>query len=211
MPGSGHRCGCAVEVGADLAAQRGAVTGGDAVTVVDYGQSGVLHQVHAGCDGSTGSAEGEVGLTQTVQAAVFHHGSVTGEYGIGDIAKDDLHVAQAGSHATGGVSVAAGCDQCRLLSEQLAGCIGNDCGGVAGDAVDGIQTLVAVRDDGGESVNFAGPDDLSPGVGLGDNLGEGVEHLELLLAASKWVSQTPEGHRKEGPATNYFNNTTFCV
>ena len=36
-------------------------------------------------------------------------------------------------------------------------------------------------------------------VGLGDNLGEGVEHLELLLAASKWVSQTPEGHRKEGP------------
>ena len=199
MPGSGHRCGCAVEIGTDLAAQGGAVTGGDAVTVVDHGQSGVLHQIHAGRNGRTGSAKSEVGLTQTVQAAVFHHGSVTGEHRVGDVAKDDLHVAQACSHAAGGVGVATGSDQSRLLSKQLAGCVGNDRGGVAGDAVDGIQTLVAVGDDGGESVNLAGADELSPGVGLGDNLGEGVEHLELLLAASKWVSQTPEGHRKESP------------
>ena len=59
-----------------------------------------------------------------------------------------------------------------------------------------VSVVMSVRDDGGESINLAGVDELSPGVGLGDNLGEGVEHLELLLAASKWVSQTPEGHRK---------------
>ena len=45
---SGDGGGGAVEVGADFAAEGGAVTSGDASFVVDDGQSGVLHQVHAG-------------------------------------------------------------------------------------------------------------------------------------------------------------------
>ena len=195
---SGDGGGGAVEVGADFAAQGGAVTSGDASFVVDDGQSGVLHQVHAGGNRSTGGAEGQVGLTQAVQAAVFHHGSVAGESGIGDVAKDDLHVAQASSHAAGGVSVAAGGDQGRLLSEQLAGSGSNDGGSVAGDAVNGIQTLVAVGNHGSEGVDLAGADELSPGVGLGDNLGEGVEHgccsCELRLEGNFRLGGMAEGY-----------------
>ena len=86
------------------------------------------------------------------------------------------------------------------MSKQLTGSIGNDGRSVAGDPAHSVQTLVAVGDDGGESINLTGADELSPGVCLGDNLGEGVEHFELLLAASKWVSQIPEGHLEKVPA-----------
>ena len=69
---SGDGGGGAVEVGADFAAKGGAVTSGDASFVVDDGQSGVLHQVHASSDRSAGGAEGQVGLTQAVQACLLY-------------------------------------------------------------------------------------------------------------------------------------------
>ena len=40
------------------------------------------------------------------------------EDGLGDVAKDDLHVAQASSHAAMGVGIATGCDQGGLLIEE---------------------------------------------------------------------------------------------
>ena len=76
--------------------------------------------------GSAGDAEGEVGLTQAVEAAIFQHRSVAGEGCVGDVAENDLHVAQAGSHAAMGVGVAAGGDQSGLLLEEFAGRVGDD-------------------------------------------------------------------------------------
>ena len=39
-----------------------------------------------------------------------------------------------------------------------------------------VKALVAVGDHRGKRINLTCVDELSPGIGLGDNLGEGVEH-----------------------------------
>ena len=149
---------------------------GDAVAVVSDRDGGVLHFADAFCHGSARNAEGEVGLTQAVQAAIFQNGSVTGEDGVGDITENDLHVAQASSHAAVGVSVTAGGDQRRLRIKQIAGSVGNDGGSVGGDAVHRIHTLEAVADHRREGVDLASVDEFATGISLGNNLGEGVEH-----------------------------------
>ena len=82
--------------------------------------------------------------------------------------------------------IRAGC-----CAKSCACSVSNDCGGVVGNPAYGVQALVAARNHGCQSINFIGTDELSPGVGLGDNLGEGVEHFLLLLAMSGEVSKHP--------------------
>ena len=166
----------AIEVGADFAHQSGAVAGGDAVAIVGDGDGSVLHLANAFSHGSAGDAQGQVGLTQAVQAAVFQHGSVAGEDGVGHVAQDDLHVAQAGSHATVGVGVTTGGDQRRLLVEQFASSVGDDLGRVGGDAVHRVHALVALGHHGGESIDLTSVQEFAAGISLSNDLGEGVEH-----------------------------------
>jgi len=174
--GSGDSSSCAIEVGADFGDESGAIAGGDAVAIVDDGDSGVLHLADAFSHGSAGDAEGEVGLTQAVQATIFQDGSIAGEHGVGDIAENDLHVAEASSHATVGVGVAAGGDQSGLLIKQIASSVGDDLGSVGGDAVHSIHALVALSHHGGEGVNLTSVKEFAAGVSLSNDLGEGVEH-----------------------------------
>ena len=175
-PGSGHSGGGAVEVEADLCNEGGAVTRGDAGAVVDDGDGGVLHLADGRCNRSARHSQGQVGLPQTVQATVLQSAGVTREDGIGDVAEDDFHVPQAGSHATTCVGIATGGNQRGLLGEEAAGSAGDDGGGVGCDAVHRIHTLVAVGNDGGKTVQLTGADELTPGVSLGNNFGEGVKH-----------------------------------
>ena len=59
----------------------------------------------------------------------------------------------------------------------------------AADAVHSIEALVAVSNHGCQGVDFTGADELAPGVGLGNDLGEGVEHLGELLGLRRGLEE----------------------
>jgi hypothetical protein len=167
---------------------------GRGVGFADVGGGGGLHDGHSAGSGLSGDAQSDVGLLEAVQAAVIQHGCVASQQGVGDVTQDDLTVAQASSHAAVGVAVTASLDQAGVLADHAGHSIGNDAGGIGGDGVDGVQTLVAFGNVLTESGNVASTHSSGFGVGADDGTGECVEHLgarqlEGMLRDDWWKRQ----------------------
>jgi len=130
------------------------------------------------CAGSRlgGNAQSDVGLLEAVQAAVIQHGCIASQQGVGDVTKNDFTVTQASSHAAVGVAVTTCLDQAGVLADHAGDCIGHDAGGIGGDGVDSVQTLVAFSNVLTEGGDIASTHSSSFGVSADDGTGECVEH-----------------------------------
>ena len=180
----------AVEVRGSLSNQSGAIalsglhlaelgaTQRRGVGLTDVGGGGGLHDGHSASSGLSGNTQSDVGLLEAVQAAVVEDGSVAGEQGVGDVTENDLTITQASSHAAVGIAVTASLDQTGVLADHAGHSIGNDAGGIAGDGVNSVQTLVAFGNVLTEGGDVASANGSGFGVGADDGAGECVEHWE---------------------------------
>ena len=143
-----------VEVAGSFTGNVGAVAGGQghflglAVGVGDQGTSSSLHDGNSAGGGTGRNAQSGVGLAKAVQAAVLQHGSVTGQQGIADVAQNDLTVTQACSHFAVGVDTAVGGGETGVFAADTCNCVRDDAAGVGGNGVNGVETLVAISDEG---------------------------------------------------------------
>ena len=171
-----------VEVAGSFAGEAGAITLGNsgflglAVGVGDEGSGSGLHDGHSAGSRAGGNAQGGIGFTQAVQAAILEHGSVAGQQGIADITENDLTVAQASSHFAVGVHTTVRGGQACVLAADTCNSIRNDASSVRGESVDSVETLVALRNEGLEGGQLASTDEGAAGIGRDGLPGECVEH-----------------------------------
>ena len=171
-----------VEVAGSFTGQVGAITRsqshflGLAVGVGDQSTCSSLHDGHGAGSGSGRNAQGSVGFTQTVQAAVLQHRSVTSQQGVGDVTQNDLTVAQASSHLAVGVDAAVGGGQTSVLAADAGDSVGNDAAGVGGNSVNSVKALVAISDEGLQGSELASTDEGAAGIGRDSSPGKCVEH-----------------------------------
>ena len=180
----------AIEVGGSFCNQSGAValcglhlaelgtTQCRGVGLTDVGSGGGLHDGHGASCGLSRHTQSDVGLLEAVQAAVIQHGCVASQQGVGDVAKNDLAVTQACSHAAVGVAVTASLDQTGVLTDHAGHRIGDDAGGIGSDGVNCVKTLVAFGNVLTESGDIASTHSSGFGVSADDRAGECVEHWE---------------------------------
>ena len=71
--------------------------------ITDHRSGSILDQPAAFGHRSAGNAKGQIGFPQTVEGAILQNGRIAEIHGVGDVAEDDVEVAQAGGDAAMGV------------------------------------------------------------------------------------------------------------
>jgi len=177
----GNQCRAVALNGFHLAETSFHWVGACGVGLVDVSRGGGLHDGHSTGGGLKGHAQSDVGFLQAVQAAVIQDGSITSQQGVGDVAENDLAVAQASSHAAVGVAVAAGLDQAGVLANHASHSVGDDAGGVGGDCINSVKALVPFGDEAFQGSKCSTADGGGFGVGANDGAGKCVEHERGLV------------------------------
>ena len=146
------------------------------VCLTNVSGGGGLHDGHSTSSRLSRNAQCDVGLLQTIEAAVIQNGCIAGEQGVGDVAENDFAVTQAGSHATVGIAVSTCLDQTCVLTDHARYSVGDDARSIGSDCVNSVQTLVAFGNVLTERSDVASAHGSGFGVSADDGTGECVEH-----------------------------------